>query len=149
MVRKAKKKDLEACNNLAKDLPDWFNEKGLKEISEDLSVLPTFIYEDGDILGFICVENKTDNVAEIKQFAVKKGVHRQGIGGALLRYVESEVAPGKIIEVKTLDESVEYEPYAKTRAFYEKKGFVKIEAVDPYPGWDAGNPCAIYVKLNR
>ena len=38
-----------------------------------------------------------------------------------------------------------YEPYIATRAFWEGKGFVQIDCIDPLPGWQPGNPSAIYV----
>jgi len=36
------------------------------------------------------------------------------------------------------------QPYAKTRRFYEKRGFVPVLVIDPYPEW--GEPMALYVK---
>ena len=39
-----------------------------------------------------------------------------------------------------------YEPYISTRAFWEGRGFVQIDCIDPLPGWDLGNPSAIYVR---
>lgn len=49
------------------------------------------------------------------------------------------------IEVKTLDGSSGYEPDIGTRAFWEHMGFVQIDCIDPLPGWQPGNPSAIYV----
>jgi len=51
----------------------------------------------------------------------------------------------RFVEVKTLDESADYEPYVATRAFWETCGFVQIDCIDPLPGWSPGNPSAIYV----
>jgi hypothetical protein len=50
-----------------------------------------------------------------------------------------------VVEVKTLDASAGYEPYVATRAFWERRGFVRIDCIDPLPGWQPGNPAAIYV----
>jgi hypothetical protein len=47
--------------------------------------------------------------------------------------------------VKTLDSSAGYEPYVATRAFWERHGFVQVDAVDPLRGWPPGNPAAIYL----
>jgi hypothetical protein len=52
-----------------------------------------------------------------------------------------------LLEVKTLAPTVVYTPYERTRRFYEHAGFILLEVVDPYPGWEPGNPCAIYVKI--
>ena len=50
-----------------------------------------------------------------------------------------------LVEVKTLDVSAGYEPYVSTRAFWERRGFRQIDCIDPLPGWQPGNPSAIYV----
>ena len=39
-----------------------------------------------------------------------------------------------------------YEPYVATRAFWEHRGFVQIDCIDPLPGWDPGSPSAIYAR---
>jgi len=54
-----------------------------------------------------------------------------------------------VVEVKTLDASAGYEPYVATRAFWERRGFVQVDCIDPLPGWEPGNPSAIYVKALR
>jgi N-acetylglutamate synthase-like GNAT family acetyltransferase len=146
-IRKATQNDNPRCLEIAKGLPEWFDEKGIKDIAKDLATLPTYVYDDGNVLGYICINHKSDKVIEIAQFAVEKDHQRIGVGSALLEYVENELSNNRIVEVKTLDESCDYEPYVLTRAFYSKHGFVRIEVVDPYPGWSPGNPCAIYVKV--
>src|SRR3972149_7464379 len=100
-IRKATKKDLERCMKIAKGLPEWFNEKGIREIAEDLANLQTYVYDDGAGLGYACVKNISDKAIEIKQLAVERNNRRKGMGEALLKYVENIVAPGKTIEVKT------------------------------------------------
>lgn len=47
--------------------------------------------------------------------------------------------------MKTLDRSAGYEPYESTRAFWERRGYVQVDRIDPMPGWQQGNPCARYV----
>lgn len=51
----------------------------------------------------------------------------------------------RLVEVKTLDQAVDYPPYVATRAFWERRGFVQIDTIDPLPGWRPGNPAALYV----
>ena len=52
---------------------------------------------------------------------------------------------GSAFEAKTLDSSSGYRPYEATRAFWERNGFVHVDTIDPLPGWEPGNPAAIYV----
>lgn len=51
----------------------------------------------------------------------------------------------RVVEVKTLDESADYEPYIATRAFWAAHGFLQIDTIDPLPDWPPGNPAAICV----
>ena len=51
----------------------------------------------------------------------------------------------RIVEVKTLDRSAGYAPYEATLAFWERRGFIQVDMIDPLPGWQPGNPAAIYV----
>lgn len=51
-----------------------------------------------------------------------------------------------LCKVKTLAETKPDKGYARTRAFYKNLGFIPIEIVDPYPGWDKDSPCQIFVK---
>jgi hypothetical protein len=53
----------------------------------------------------------------------------------------------RLLEVKTLDASAQSAEYEVTRRFYENRGFELLESIDPFPGWEPGNPCAIYVKV--
>ena len=73
--------------------------------------------------------------------------HR-GIGSALVNRIASDLSSQgiKVMEVKTLSADVDYAPYEKTRRFYEKVGFMHLDTIDPYPGWEPGSPCAIYIK---
>ena len=54
-----------------------------------------------------------------------------------------------LVEGKTLDRSADYAPYEATRAFWERRGFRQIDTLDPLPGWEPGNPAAIYVAALR
>ncbi|WP_297466921.1 hypothetical protein [Thermococcus sp.] len=40
-----------------------------------------------------------------------------------------------------------YKPYDETRRFYERRGFVRVALIDPYPEW--GEEALIYVKCLR
>jgi N-acetylglutamate synthase-like GNAT family acetyltransferase len=86
--------------------------------------------------------------AEITLAAVTPGRRQDGIGTALVaRCLADLAAMGvELVEVKTLDASAEYEPYSATRGFWEARAFVQIDRIDPLPGWEPGNPCAIYAR---
>jgi hypothetical protein len=55
----------------------------------------------------------------------------------------------QLVEVKTLDSSAGHALYDATRAFWERRGFVQIDTIDPLPGWRPGNPAAVYVAALR
>lgn len=145
-VRKANTKELDRCAEIARNLSDWFDSTDMIGVEKSIRSLPTYVYDDNGIAGFISIKEKSDKVIEIDTLAVDLEKNHQGIGTELLKYTEDELANGRIIEVKTLDSSSDYKPYVQTRAFYEKNGFVKIEVVSPYPGWSPDCPCAIYIK---
>jgi GNAT superfamily N-acetyltransferase len=83
--------------------------------------------------------------------AVDPARRGHGLGTVLLgRMLDELAADGvSVVEAKTLDRSADYQPYEATRAFWERKGFVQIDTIDPLPGWQPGNPAAIYVAALR
>ncbi len=65
----------------------------------------------------------------------------------LLNHVPGELAAAgvRVVEAKTLDEPASYPPCKATRAFWQHHEFVRIDTIDPLPGWEPGNPAAICV----
>ena len=59
------------------------------------------------------------------------------------------VGPYPKIQFVGLGRSSGYRPYEATRAFWERSGFVYVDLIDPLPGWQPGNPAAIYVAALR
>jgi GNAT superfamily N-acetyltransferase len=100
-----------------------------------------------DIIGFVLIERRYASSAEITFAAVVPDRQGAGTGTALIEAALANVAEEgiAIVEVKTLDSSSGYEPYDATRAFWEHRGFHQIDCIDPLPGWQPGNPSAIYV----
>ncbi len=146
LIRKANESDFERCLEIARGLNDWFGEHDIGDVEKAIYNLPMYVYDDGLVRGFMCIKEKSDKVVEIEFIAVEKNHRNTGIGSKLLDFLESKLAQNKIIEVKTLDDSKVYPPYAETRLFYEKHGFVKIEMINLFPGWSGDYPCAIYIK---
>jgi len=149
-ILEGNEKHIEACLSIAKELRQYFTESAIATMSKDLGKHSPYIAMDlAKVVGFVTIDRKTNHVAEVSWIAVKPERQHQGIGSALIDRVANDLRSQgiRLLEVKTLSEDVEYPPYEKTRRFYEKMGFIHLETIDPYPGWDPGNPCAIYVKI--
>jgi len=149
-ILRGNKKHIAACLSIARGMPQYFNERGIAMMTEDLKKHLLYVAVDlGTVVGFLTILRKSQQVAEISWIAVKPGYQHQGIGSALIDHVVDELRSEgvKLLVVKTLSEDVEYPPYEITRRFYRKKGFIHLETIDPYPEWEPGNPCAIYVKV--
>ncbi len=143
--------NIDACLAIARELHGYFAEQGMATImSRDLRAHLLYVAKaSNEVVGFVTIKHKNNHVAEISWIAVKLEHQRQGIGSALVDRVANDLRfQGiRVLEVKTLAADVDYFPYEKTRRFYEKTGFMHLETIGPYPGWEMGTPCAIYVKV--
>jgi len=152
LIRPGQAGDAAACERIALSLPDYFDAAGLAAMAADLPRHRLFVADrEGRPVGFMTVAAKGPQVAEISWMAVTPGAQGQGCGTALMDAVCKQLAHEgcQVLEVKTLAADVDYAPYERTRAFYERSGFLLVETVNPYPTWGAENPCAIYVKVLR
>lgn len=115
---------------LASSLTDWFTPSGLEKMRSDLEIHDGLIAtEKSEVIGFLIFQ-KTTAAVTISWMGVDRTFQREGIGSALLAELKLEIgaAISKIF-VSTLGESVDYEPYKRTRAFYRKNGFVDFERI--------------------
>lgn len=73
----------------------------------------------------------TRGVGEISWIAVSADHHLQGIGSRLLAFAEDCLRASGVtdVQVETLGDSVVYEPYERTRAFYRAAGFQDFKRV--------------------
>jgi GNAT superfamily N-acetyltransferase len=83
--------------------------------------------ENGKVSGFLCYTSYSGKIL-LMWLGVKKEFQRKGVGQKLLTWLEDE---GKrfgfhSIEVETLPDEEDYEPYQRTRTFYYKNGFKRI-----------------------
>lgn len=111
-----------------------------------------WVAEDaGLVVGFVLAKIRYPATAEITYAAVRPERRGAGVGTRLVRRALADLAGdgAALVEVKTLDASAGYEPYEATRAFWERRGFRQIDCIDPLPGWQPGNPAAIYVAAVR
>ena len=147
-VRAARLDDVEACLQIVRALPDFFTEDVPVTVRKDLERHDCWvIVEAGEIVGFVVVDRRASQAAEILWIAVKPDRRDAGYGTRLLNHVLRVLRDQGIalVEVKTLDRSADYAPYQATNAFYERCGFVQIDCIDEFPDWPPGNPAAVYV----
>jgi GNAT superfamily N-acetyltransferase len=91
------------------------------------------------------LKQHTRLAAEIYVMGVRRDRHGQGLGTALLEAAEDYLRGRDVeyLQVKTLGPSYPDEGYARTRAFYEARGFVPLEELHDL--WEH-NPCLLMVK---
>lgn len=148
VVRPAAAADVRACLEIVRSLPDHFTSDVPATVEADLRKhLGRVAIHDNRVLGFLVIERRSQRAAEILWLAVAPAAQRTGVATRLVNQTLDELqAHGThLVEVKTLDRGVDYQPYEATRAFWERSGFVQIDTIDPLPGWRPGNPAAIYV----
>ena len=129
-------------------LPAWFSPP---EDIEKKAIIhrdyPFFAaYDDGAPIGFFALKIHNSYTADIFSLGVLKKYHQQGIGRRLIETTERYCTDNGylFLTVKTLDSSVEYEPYEQTRAFYQKMGFIPLEVFTTF--WNEENPCLFMAK---
>jgi GNAT superfamily N-acetyltransferase len=144
--------DVPAVTRIVCDLPEYFTSDVPGQVERDISRHGGWVLTDsGDVAGFAVAARRSPGAAEILWMAVDPSRRGRGFGTVLLDRMLGELAADgvSVVEVKTLDRSAGYQPYEATRAFWERKGFVQIDTIDPLPGWQPGNPAAIYIAALR
>lgn len=148
LVRTASPADVEQCVAVLARLPDFFTPDTHDEVRSCLAKQQAWVATVGeDVIGFVVVECRHPASEEITFAAVLPEAQGAGVGTRLVDTALAALADEgvAVVEVKTLDASAGYEPYVATRAFWEHRGFRQIDCIDPLPGWQPGNPSAIFV----
>ena len=130
-VRQFLEDDHESVVEIAKALyPRWFNEVGLQQIARDLQTEQGLVaLEEERVVGFLIYRtDKNNKIAELSWIAVRPELHRKGIGRALVNALEEilQREDFQALEVSTVAQTIEYEPYARTRDFYHAVGFSDV-----------------------
>ena len=139
-VRPSTARDIERCVAIVEGLPDYFTADVPTKVERDLGAHLGWVAVRAErVVGFAVVARRSSRAAEILWIAVDGAERGRGVGSALVDQLVTELGDGGVgvIEVKTLDQSADYEPYVATRAFWERHGFIQIDTIDPLP---AGSP---------
>jgi len=85
---------------------------------------------EGHIVGFVTYSTH-EGIGRITWLGVLVECHRRGIGRALVEAVVKDLSKHGVTELRvdTLGDSVDYEPYERTRRFYAAMGFVEYERI--------------------
>jgi GNAT superfamily N-acetyltransferase len=148
IIRPATPDDTDACVGIVEGLPDFFSAGVPEQVRLDLARFQAWVLADaGQVVAFTVADRRSSRTAEIAWAAVAASRRARGLGTALVSHVLSALHDDgvQVVEVKTLDGSAGYGPYQGTCLFWENCGFVQIDTIDPLPGWQPGNPSAIYV----
>jgi ribosomal protein S18 acetylase RimI-like enzyme len=151
-VRRFEAGDAPATASIIRGLPDYFTDDVPAKAVRDAGSHQAWVLTDsGTVAGFAVAARKSPGGAEILWIAIDAARRRRGHGTRLLGHVLDHLADAgiSVVEAKTLDRSSGYRPYEATRAFWERNGFIHIDTIDPLPGWQTGNPAAIYVAAIR
>lgn len=137
----------EIAERILSDLPEWFGlPDSTKDYIEKSRGMPFFAYyKNNQYIGFASLKETSKDTIEIFVMGVLKEYHRNKIGEELFKYFRSYAKEKEysFLQVKTVEEG-RYEEYDRTRLFYERMGFKKLECFPTL--WDAWNPCLIMVQ---
>ena len=138
------------CESILRGLPEWFGiESAIDHYVEQAAGLPTLAgwrEDDDDAVGFLSLKHHSPHSAEIYVMGVREDAHGRGLGTALIGSAEDllRVEGVEYLQVKTLAPSHPSTAYARTRMFYEARGFRALEIFPTL--WDEANPCLLLVK---
>jgi GNAT superfamily N-acetyltransferase len=125
-------------------LPQWFGiPEAVSAYVRDVAELPVFAV-GGE--AFLALKRHTPAAAEIHVMGVRPERQGLGLGTALVAAAEAFLRESGVeyLQVKTLAPSHPSEHYARTRRFYDARGFVPLEELTAI--WGEENPCLLMVK---
>jgi GNAT superfamily N-acetyltransferase len=142
----SRKRELREC--LTAKLPEWFGRKDANERYALLAeTLEGYVAESRGVrCGLLLLKHISAVSAEIHWLGVDPGRHRSGVGRALVDSIAEDCRRRNVryLFVATLHPSVLYEPFQRTRRFYEATGFAYV--LEEHFVTDPGNPMAYYLK---
>ncbi len=146
-VKELSTKHIDGALAVAEALPAWFDtDSRERAIPIDLNYQDGFVALEGkQVIGFITLFIAEGRV-NIGWMGVLPEYHHQGVGKSLIAEAEGYCKGRGILELGTytLGDSVDYEPYNATRAFYVSMGF------EIYQRSQTDNPgCPEEIKLKK
>ncbi len=151
-VRRLAAGDVPAVTRIVRGLQDYFADDVPSQVERDAADHDGWVLtSSAGVVGFAVAARRSPRGAEILWMAVDPARRGHGPGTVLLERMLDELAVDgvSVVEAKTLDCSSGYQPYEATRAFWERRGFVQVDTIDRLPGWQPGNPAAIYITALR
>lgn len=132
-------------------LPQWFAQaESNRHYAEQAETLEAWIARVGEqSVGMLLLKRHSATSAEIYWLGVDPAHHRRGIGRALIGALERRLQDEKarFLFVTALHPDVDYEPYRRTRAFYESMRFELALSSVQGPVGPSSDPLACYLKL--
>ena len=132
-------------------LPEWFGRADSnRHYAEQAAVLEGWAARiAARAVGLLLLKRHGAVSAEIYWLGVDPDRHRRGIGRTLIAAVERRLKDeqARFLFVMTLHPDVDYEPYRRTRAFYERLGFSLALSAHHGPVGPSRDPLAWYLKL--
>ena len=117
----------EIQQNLTSRLTEWFGDADSnRHYAKQAEILTGYVARlDGAVRGMLLLKTHSPISIEIYWLGVEPNCHRAGLGRALVEAAcKAAQAEGvKFVFVSTLHPSDSYEPYQRTRQFYETMGF--------------------------
>jgi GNAT superfamily N-acetyltransferase len=135
---------------LTERLPEWFGQsEANRHYAEQAEILEAWVARIGErAVGLLLIKRHSPVSAELHWLGVDPVHHRQGIGRALIGAVERQLRKERIkfLFVMTLHPEDPYEPYRRTRLFYERMGFELALSSGQALATPSSDPLAYYLK---
>jgi len=138
-IAKAVDQDFPQILEIIKRLPEHFIPESLIEIEEDLheqAVIKRVYKKNAEVVGFVLYKIEKNQLGEILWLGVDPAHQKQGVGKRLIQYVLDDMKNNKVEEVNiaVIASTVDFEPFNRTRKFYESFGFSEARIDKDYYG---------------
>ena len=111
-------------------LPEWFGlEAGLADCARAVRGTDGLVADlDGEVVGFVTWRKATPVAVEITWLAVRRDLHRRGVGRALVDALVSRAPAlgGRVLTAWTVSDADPDPGYARTRQAYAAFGFMPV-----------------------